>query len=442
MVGSLHDRFSHYFSAKEYEDVRMTTDGQFSGVGMTVQRHPRGLLVKDVYDKSPAERAGIRGGDVIIAVNGRSLKGRSADDSRTQIKGRPGTDVKLTWDHKGRDITRDVTRATLSLPVVASKLRRTADHTPYADVALAQFSSGAHGELRQAIDKQLKRGAKGIVLDLRSNPGGLVEEARLVSSIFIPEGPIVSTRGRAQPTRTLNAAGGAIAAKIPVVVLVDRDTASAAEIVTGALKDRHRARVVGTHTYGKGVFQEVTSLPNHGALDITVGQYFTPSGRNLGGGGVKRGAGIVPDVVARDDVKTRRDEALDAPTRVLQKRIDGGRRTASAPASGRRSSHPVSPCSRSAAGSWSASRSSTRGAACLSSATRVLGSATSCCFARAAATRRSFASSAARTTRARSSRRSCSIEGFRAGSPPPWSGSLETPPAATTRAATSRRSPR
>jgi carboxyl-terminal processing protease len=108
-----------------------------------------------------------------------------------------------------------------------------------------------------------------------------------------------------------------------VVVLVDRDTASASEIVTGALKDRHRARVVGTHTFGKGVFQEVTTLPNGGALDITVGQYFTPSGRNLGGGGVRRGAGITPDVVARDNAHTRRDEALDAAARVLAQRLGG-----------------------------------------------------------------------------------------------------------------------
>jgi carboxyl-terminal processing protease len=323
MVASLHDRFSHYFSAKEYEAVRESTQGQFSGVGMTVQRDPRGLRVKDVYDKSPAQRAGIRAGDVIVAVNGRSLKGRSSDDATTQIKGRPGTDVRLTWLRGSRRITRTVTRATLALPVVASHLRRTPDRTPYADVSLAQFSSGAHGELRGAIDKLLGRGAKGIVLDLRANPGGLVEEARLVSSIFIPEGPIVSTRGRAQPTRTLNAAGGAISTKIPVVVLVDRDTASAAEIVTGALKDRHRARVVGTHTFGKGVFQEVTTLPNGGALDITVGQYFTPSGRNLGGGGVRRGAGIAPDVTARDNLHTKRDEALDAAARVLQQRLDG-----------------------------------------------------------------------------------------------------------------------
>lgn len=323
MVTSLHDRFSHYFSKAQYQSVQESTQGEFSGVGMTVQTDPRGLLVKDVYDKSPAQRAGIRGGDVIVAVNGHPLKGRPSDDATTQIKGRPGTDVRLTWVRGHRRITRTVTRATLSLPVVASKLRRTPNGAKYADVALAQFSDGADRDLRGAVNKLLARGAKGIILDLRGNPGGLVEQARLVASIFIPEGPIVTTRGRAEPSSTLNASGDAIPGKIPVVVLVDRDTASAAEIVTGALKDRHRASVVGTHTFGKGVFQEVTTLPNGGALDITVGEYFTPSGRNLGGGGVRRGAGITPDVKAQDDPHTRRDEALAVAARVLQQRIGG-----------------------------------------------------------------------------------------------------------------------
>jgi len=321
LVASLHDRFSNYFSAAEYKRFQETTDGEFSGVGMTVAHDPRGLLVKDVYDQSPAARAGLRQGDVIVEVDGHSLRGRSSDDATTQIKGRPGTTVRLTWLRGRRRFTRTVTRATLSLPVVASHLRRLPDRVKYADVSLAQFSSGAHGELRQAIDKLMGEGAKGIVLDLRGDPGGLVEEARLVASIFIPEGPIVETRGRAQPSQTLDAEGGAISTKIPVVVLVDRDTASAAEIVTGALQDRGRARVVGTHTFGKGVFQEVTTLPNGGALDITVGEYFTPKGRNLGGGGVRRGAGITPDVTASDNPHTRRDEALDAAARVLAQRL-------------------------------------------------------------------------------------------------------------------------
>jgi carboxyl-terminal processing protease len=179
-------------------------------------------------------------------------------------------------------------------------------------VRLAGFTSGAHGEVRDAVDELLGKGAQGVVLDLRNNGGGLLNEAVLISSIFVPDGTIVSTDGRARPKRIFEATGNAIDDKIPVVVLVNKESASASEIVTGALQDRHRAEVVGTRTFGKGVFQEVRKLSNGGALDITVGEYFTPSGRNLGGGGVKQGAGIAPDIKAEDDADTKkRDEALD-----------------------------------------------------------------------------------------------------------------------------------
>jgi carboxyl-terminal processing protease len=160
------------------------------------------------------------------------------------------------------------------------------------------------------VHKLLDDGAQGIVLDLRDNGGGLLNEAVMISSIFIPDGRIVSTRGRARPERVYNATGGAIDEDIPVVVLVNDHSASASEIVTGALQDRDRATVVGTRTFGKGVFQEIEPLSNGGALDITVGEYFLPSGRNLGGGGVARGAGVTPDVKAEDNPKTPRDEAL------------------------------------------------------------------------------------------------------------------------------------
>ncbi len=137
-----------------------------------------------------------------------------------------------------------------------------------------------------------------------------MSEARLIASLFLRDGKIVTTRGRHQPTEVLTATGDPIAPRIPLVVLVDRNTASASEIVTGALKDHRRATVVGTNTFGKGVFQEVTELPNGGALDITVGHYFTPNGTNLGAGGVKPGAGIVPNVRVADNPKTPRDEQL------------------------------------------------------------------------------------------------------------------------------------
>jgi carboxyl-terminal processing protease len=182
-------------------------------------------------------------------------------------------------------------------------------------VRLAGFTSGAHGEVGEAVRRLLKEGAEGVVLDLRDNGGGLLNEAVMVSSVFIPDGKIVSTKGRSRPTQVYEATGNAIDTDIPVVVLVNDRSASASEIVTGALQDRDRATVVGTRTFGKGVFQEIEPLSNGGALDITVGEYFLPSGRNLGGGGVSRGAGVKPDVQAEDDPDTPRDEALVAALR-------------------------------------------------------------------------------------------------------------------------------
>ena len=208
-------------------------------------------------------------------------------------------------------------RARVDVPVVESEMQESAGEK-IAHVRLSGFTSGAHGEVRKAIDALLGKGAQGVVLDLRDNGGGLLNEAVLVSSIFIPDGTIVSTKGRARAERVFEAAGNPIDPKIPVVVLVNRESASASEIVTGALQDRDRAEVVGTRTFGKGVFQEVRQLSNGGALDITVGEYFTPDGRNLGGGGVKQGAGIKPDIEAEDDEKTaKEDEALEVAVKTV-----------------------------------------------------------------------------------------------------------------------------
>ena len=179
-----------------------------------------------------------------------------------------------------------------------------------AHVQLSGFTSGAGDEVSGAVKRLLGRGADGVVLDLRDNGGGLLNEAVAVASVFIPDGKIVSTRGRSRPERVYEATGGAIDTDVPVVVLVNDRSASASEIVAGALQDRDRAQIVGTRTFGKGVFQEIEPLPNGGALDITVGEYFLPSGRNLGGGGPARGSGLTPDVRVEDDPDTRRDEAL------------------------------------------------------------------------------------------------------------------------------------
>jgi carboxyl-terminal processing protease len=278
-------------------------------VGIDVETESRGLLVVDVFPGSPAAKSGLGRGDLITRVGSTSLANRSAAFSASLIKGRAGTRVTLTVmsaKHK-RIVT--LVRADITIPVASGQILNY-HGTKIGAVDLTSFTLGSGSEVRAQVEKVLHQGAKALILDLRENGGGLIEEAVNVASIFIPDGTIVTTRGRSQPTQVYLAHGDAIAPKIPLVVLVDRGTASAAEIVTGALKDRGRAKVVGTHTYGKGVFQEIQPLPNGGALDFTVGEYFTPNGQNLGGGGVRRGPGITPNVYAYTSPRSRTDTAL------------------------------------------------------------------------------------------------------------------------------------
>jgi carboxyl-terminal processing protease len=315
-VKSLNDRFSNYFDPKSYKSFQEATNGAFEGVGMNVEQADEGLRVLTVFDGSPAKKGGIKAGDLITKVNGRSISGKSSNAATALIKGPAGSGVTLTV--KSGDRSRDVKlkRAKVTVPVVSSEMRQL-DGRKIGHVTLSGFTDGAGEQVRDATKRLLDQGAKGIVLDLRDNGGGLLNEAVSTASVFVKDGTVVSTDGRARPKHVFKATGGAIDGKIPVVVLVNRESASASEIVTGALQDRHRAEVVGTRTFGKGVFQEIEPLPNGGALDITVGEYFLPSGRNIGGGGVKQGAGIKPDVDAQDNPKTKRDEALDVAVRTV-----------------------------------------------------------------------------------------------------------------------------
>lgn len=315
-IAGLNDRFSGYFNPEEYRRFQESTAGQFSGVGLSVEGEAKGLKVTRVVPNAPAAQAGMRAGDTIVAVDGQPLAGKSVQASTALIKGQEGTFVRVTYQRGAKRTTVRLQRRQIDVPAVQSSLKTFRGKKIGVD-ALSGFTSGAHGELREAIDRQLKAGAQGIVLDLRGNGGGLLDEAVLVSSIFLRDGTVVSTDGRSRDRQVYKATGGAIRGSIPVVVLVDGSSASASEIVTAALQDRGRAKVVGTRTFGKGVFQEIEALGNGGALDITVGEYFTPNGRNLGGGGVKRGSGVKPDVSAADNPNTATDEALQQALKTL-----------------------------------------------------------------------------------------------------------------------------
>ena len=307
-----HDRFSHYFSPTEYD--RFKQGARLSGIGIAVTEVDRGLRVATVYKRTPAREAGLQPGEVITGVNGGSIAGKDADTVTSRIRGPEGTQVTLTIasrDGKSRDVT--LTRREVEVPQVAGHIEDVQGRK-LGYVRLAGFFPGAHGELRQEVERLYAQGAEGIVLDLRGNGGGLLTEAILVSSTFVPDGTIVSTHGRTQRTRTFESTGNPLP-RHPVVVLINGDTASAAEIVTAALEQSGIATVVGTTSFGKGTFQEVIPLENGGALDLTVGEYLTRDGTSI------NGTGIAPQVKAKDIPSTKPDEGLQGALQVLGQQL-------------------------------------------------------------------------------------------------------------------------
>ena len=298
------DRFSHYFGPDAYARFQEVTSGRFSGVGLSVNEVKRGLRVSTVFDDSPAKEAGLREGDIITAVNGRSIAGEDAELATAEIKGKPGTEVTISVlrPSSGRQRDYRLTRRELTVPAVEASIKR-ANGKPVGYLRLLGFTQGAHAELRNEAERLYEQGAEGLVVDLRGNGGGLLTEAVLTSSVFVEDGVIVSTKGRTQDDQTFEAAGDALAER-PMVVLINGDSASASEIFTAALRDAGLATVVGERSFGKGVFQEILTLENGGALDLTVGEYLTREGESLAGNGIE------PEVPAKDLPATKVDEGL------------------------------------------------------------------------------------------------------------------------------------
>lgn len=307
MLESLKDPYTVYLTPKEAQLLREQTEGRYTGIGASLQKNDDGtVLITGVFDGSPAKKAGLRAGDTILAVDGAPTKERSLEGNIAHIKGDEGTDVTLRVrkeDGSTRTIT--VTRREITIPIVERKMLTAPDETKVGYVWLTDFAEDAGEKVRTAIDWSEARGASWLVLDLRSNGGGLISEAVNVSSLFIEDGPIVSTEGLHSPKEVFDATGE-VATDMPMVVLVDEYTASASEITAGAIQDYERGTLIGTRTFGKGLVQSIVSMPGGALLKLTIAVYLTPDGRDINKKGIK------PTIVVKDRPKQKGDEQLGA----------------------------------------------------------------------------------------------------------------------------------
>lgn len=291
MVGAL-DPHSSYLNREEYALLQSDTSGDFGGVGVEIDARGEYLMVVAPIETSPAERAGVRAGDEIVSIDGHDARGLSVDDAVRRMRGAAGTRVRVVLRRRGAPdpIRLELVREVVHVTSVDAQLLP--EHIGY--VNLKSFQDHASWELQIAIVRLTTEAGgslRGLVLDLRNNPGGLLDEGISVTDEFLREGIIVSTRGRNGAAQDeARAQGPGTLPNFPMVVLVNEYTASAAEIVAGALQDHHRATLVGVRTFGKGSVQTVIDLADGGALKLTIARYFTPSGRSI------QAQGIAPDV--------------------------------------------------------------------------------------------------------------------------------------------------
>jgi len=298
------DPHSTYLDPESFKEVRIGTSGEFGGLGIEVTMENGFVKVVAPIDDTPAQRAGLQPGDLITRLDDKPVKGMSLSEAVEHMRGKPETDIKLTVIREGeaKPLEVTITRAVIKITSVKSRMLEEG----YAYVRITQFQSGTADSLRRKLGdlkEQSGGGLKGLILDLRNNPGGVLDGAVAVSDTFLKEGLIVSTKGRVENSRfTFNAKPSDYMDGAPMVVLVNGGSASASEIVAGALQDHKRAVVMGTQTFGKGSVQTILPMDNGAALKLTTARYYTPDDRSI------QAAGIKPDVVV-ENLRVSRGEA-------------------------------------------------------------------------------------------------------------------------------------
>ena len=318
MLASVGDRYTQFLSPKEYAELNEGLDGStFGGVGLSIgiDDQTKQLKVQSVIEGGPADKLGVQADDTIVSINGKATKGVTLDEDSKMLRGTPGTTVRLSIIREGKPIALTLTRAEIKAPSVTSKLIN--GNVGY--VRLAVFGATTADELSAALKKLDAEGAKAYVMDLRDNGGGYLNAAIDVSSKFIATGPIVSVAERQGASREYDADDVAVAPK-PLAVLVNKYTASASEITSGAIQDDGVGTLIGQKTFGKGVVQTIFPLPDGAAVKITTARYMTPSGRDI------NTIGITPDMVVDDQKNARfgdpsKENQLTAALNVLQQKI-------------------------------------------------------------------------------------------------------------------------
>lgn len=304
MVGVLRDSddpYALFYSPEGYRSFQELTAGQFSGIGVWLKTKARQLEIVSVLPSTPARTAGLRQGDIIKSIDGVKVNRLSTDQAVDRIKGPEGTSVNLELERSGRAVALAIERKSIELPNLLARMTHEND---LGYIRLYGFARGAGRQVRRQVDHLRSEGAEGVVLDLRDNGGGLFTEAVNVASVFIEDGAIVSYREKSEPDVVYSAEGNAFE-DLPLVVLVNEGSASASEIVAGAIQDRDRALVVGTRTYGKGSVQEVVPLRDASALKLTTAAYITPDGTDIDG------KGVAPDVVVKAPPDVQRERAIE-----------------------------------------------------------------------------------------------------------------------------------
>ena len=298
------DPHSEYLDPRQLSDLTEGTSGAYDGLGLEVLTIDGVLRVVAPIDDTPAERGGIKPGDIITRIDGKAVSAENVNESVEQLRGNPGSSVVLTVVHEGESAPVEITLKREKIKVASVRVRWL--EPGYAYLRVSQFQEDSGGELKRKLAKLRAKDAalRGVVLDLRSNPGGLLTSAVEISDVFLDSGTIVTTRGRLNDTDlSFSATPGDLTDGAPLVILVDRGTASAAEIVAGALKDNHRGLILGQRTFGKGSVQTVLPLEDGHAVKLTTARYYTPANISI------QATGITPDIELRDLKLAVRDAA-------------------------------------------------------------------------------------------------------------------------------------